>query len=155
MTPILLGKVNRRALAALTLKPTETDLIASNPIWIAEAALEAEAVTFGLFKRETPVGMMSLIDPRARAKDEKDFCISDCLYVWRIMIDADHRGMGIGRDALDFAAEYAALLGLSGLSLTTADQKPGNALGFYKKIGFIPTERRIKGEIELIKRFAP
>jgi diamine N-acetyltransferase len=48
----------------------------------------------------------------------------------------------------------AAAAGFSGMSLTTKDKADGNALAFYLNLGFVPSGRRLRGEIELVKFFA-
>ncbi|WP_425038034.1 GNAT family N-acetyltransferase [Primorskyibacter sp. S187A] len=139
----------------LKLRDNEAALIAPVPEWLAEAAYEPCALTFGLGQAGKAVGLISVVDPRLIAQDEQDDFQSGCLYVWRVMVDSAARGQGIGRAALAFAEGYARLIGLKGVSLTTADKKPGNALIFYEGLGFQPTGRRLHDEIELIRRFDP
>lgn len=148
-----LCRANIDDVQALKIHDEERRLIAPVPEWIAQAAFVEEAVSFGLFAGEHAVGLMTLIDPRL-FEDEKDrepFQI-DCLYVWRVMVDRKQRGRGFGTQAIQFARSYARLVGLKGVSLTTRDDEPGNALPLYKKLGFSPTGRRLEGEIELVWR---
>jgi len=142
------------ALAALGVREDERELIAPNPEWIADAAFVDDAVSYGVFSAGEAVGLLSLIDPRliADEDDGRDRFQSDCLYLWRLMVDRRHRGRGYGRAAIEFAARYAALTGLAGVSLTTMDRIPGNALALYRALGFEPTGRRLDDEIELVRR---
>lgn len=148
-------KVTRRTvfdLSELKVKPEERHLIAPNAEWLADVAHASYAISFGIFEGEIAVGLISLIDPRLMdAEDQEDFQ-SDCLYVWRVMISGDQRGAGYGSAALAFAQDYARLIGLAGVSLTTKDREPANALSFYLGLGFTPTGRRIDDEIELIRK---
>lgn len=143
------------ALMSLRVAGDEKHLIAPVSVWLAEASYLPDAITYGIYEGETPVGLISLIDPRLIDEDDdKSSFQADCLYVWRVMIDHRQRARGYGTAALDFAMNYARCIGLKGLSLTTMDQEVGNALIFYEGLGFAPTGRRIDGEIELVFRNA-
>ncbi len=136
----------------LRVRDAEVKLIAPSAEWIAQASLTDKALTFGAFAEEQPVGLISMIDPRC-VDDEnaRSGYRPDCLYIWRLMIDRDYRSLGYGSKLLEFACDYGALIGLDGVSLTTMDTRPGNALPFYEKRGFKPTGQRIDDEIELIR----
>ncbi len=148
-----LCRANIDDVQGLKIHDKERRLIAPVPEWIAQAAFVDESLSFGLFAGEQAVGLLTLIDPRLfeSDKDREPFQI-DCLYVWRVMVDRDHRGLGFGTQAIQFARGYAGLVGLKGVSLTTRDDEPGNALPLYKNLGFTPTGRRLEGEIELVWR---
>ena len=145
------GRDNVNGLMALRVRDDERHLIAPNPEWIAQAAHVSEAITFGVFAEKRPVGLISLIDPRLVGDDEaRAEFRPDCLWVWRLMVDRERRGRGFGAAAIGHALRYATLSGLDAVSLTTMDAEPGNALGFYERLGFRPTGRRVDGEIELM-----
>lgn len=137
-------------LAALQVAEAERHLIAPTGAWMAQAALTPDARTFGVFAEQCAVGLLSLLDPRTRA--DFDHGLPDHLYIWRVMVDEKARSLGHGAAIVTFAKNYAQLVGLNGVSLTTMDQKPHNALGFYHKQGFKPTGRRLDGEAELVWR---
>ena len=69
------------------------------------------------------------------------------------MVDYNFQGLGLGKQAINFSKQYASLVGLQGVSLTTMDKEDGNALSIYQKLGFAPTGRRLDDEIELIFNF--
>lgn len=137
-------------LLELRVAPAERALIAPTSDWLAEAAHLPDALSFGIFAVDQPVGLVSVIDPRLIDEDDDASQYQpDCLYLWRLMVDHRHRGSGYGTAAVTFVRDLARCLGLSGVSLTTMDQEAGNALDFYMRIGFTPTGRRIHEEIEL------
>lgn len=150
LAPEVLG-----SLLSLKIPDDETHLISPNAEWIAEAAFMSESVTYGIFLGKQPIGLISLIDPRLLDQDdENDHFQGDCLYVWRLMIDKHHRRQGYGRAAIRFAQSYAHLIGQKGVSLTTMDKAPLNALPLYESMGFEPTGRRLDDEVELIWRYS-
>lgn len=138
----------------MKLRVAEADrhLIAPNAEWIAQAALSDDVLTYGMFDGDRAVGMLSLIDPRCIDVGERAHFQEGCLYLWRLMIDGAVRRQGYGRAAVDFAKGYARLIGLDGVSLTTMDRSPVSALPLYEREGFVPTGRRLDGEIELVWR---
>ncbi|SIS66086.1 GNAT family N-acetyltransferase [Neptunomonas antarctica] len=139
------------SLLSLKIPDNEAHLISPNAEWIAEAAFMSKSITYGLFWRKQPVGLISLIDPRLLDQDDdNDHFQGDFLYVWRLMIDQHHRRQGYGRSAIRFAQSYAQLIGQKGVSLTTMDRASLNALPLYQSMGFEPTGRRLDDEIELI-----
>lgn len=143
------------ALASLRVRDEERHLIAPNAPRLERAERTAEALTYGMHRDDRPFGLVFLIDPRLPAiGEEAGHVQADCLYVWRLMIDREHRGRGHGRAAIDFAKAYAQLIGLGGVSLTTKDRAPLNALPLYLGEGFEPTGRRLDDEIELAWRDA-
>lgn len=142
------------ALLALSVRDAETHLLTPVPDWIPEALFTPVSVTFGVYADETAVGLLSLVDPRLIDDGDTEHFQSDCLYVWRVMIDQSHRAQGYGTAALSFAKDYAQLIGLDGLSLTTKDRAEHNAMPLYRALGFTPSGRRLDGEIELVWRSA-
>ncbi|MFD2205705.1 GNAT family N-acetyltransferase [Kiloniella antarctica] len=148
LSPEIMG-----SLLSLKVPDDEAHLITSNAKWIAEAAFMSESVTYGLFSGKNPAGLISFIDPRLMDQnDENKHFQGDCLYVWRLMIDQHHRRKGYGQSAIRFAQSYAQLIGQKGVSLTTMDKAPLNALPLYQSMGFKATGRRLDDEIELVWR---
>ncbi|EPE2685108.1 GNAT family N-acetyltransferase [Vibrio alginolyticus] len=128
---------------------SQSHLIASNAEWIAQASFNEDSVSYGIYINDKAAGLISLIDPRVLEEFNEHFQ-KDHLYVWRLMIDHRFQGYGLGKKAVNFSKQYASLIGLQGLSLTTMDKEEGNALSLYQRLGFIPTGRRLDDEIELI-----
>ena len=137
----------------LSVRDDEKHLISPNTEWLAQAPHFEESQTYGIFHRGTAVGLISIINPLlASADDQRTYYQSNCLYVWRLMIDHGHRHQGHGRAAIAFVLEQAQNRGMEGVSLTTMDKEPGNALPFYESLGFTATGRRLHDEVELIYR---
>jgi len=155
ITFVQLARNNVDALSMLKVRAAEKHLVTANPEWIAQAAFEQVSATFGVFENDVAVGLISLVDPRLFDDEaDREDLQTDCLYVWRVMMDQHHRGKGLGTAAMNFVRDYAVLLGLQGVSLTTKDREAANALAFYEGLNFKPTGRRLDGEIELVWRVA-
>lgn len=153
---VLISRATQDAFLGLRVGTTQGHLIAPNPEWLAEAAFVDESLSFGIVDGTQPVGLISVIDPRACDPPENDndsHFHPDCLYVWRVMIDHRHQGRGLARAALEASGMMARAMGLRGITLTTMDREAGNALGLYTALGFRPTGRRLDDEIELMLRF--
>ncbi|OZS41909.1 spermidine acetyltransferase [Photobacterium sanguinicancri] len=133
----------------LAVGTNQDHLIATNAEWLTQANFNNDSIDFAIYHSGQPAGLISLIDPRIRAIPDDHFQ-PDHLYVWRLMIDHAFQGKGIGNKAVNFAKNYAQLVGLSGVSLTTMDNEQGNAKPLYLANGFTPTGRRLDDEIELI-----
>ena len=73
------------------------------------------------------------------------------LYVWRLLIGADHQRKGYGTAALDFAKAKRIEMGLSCIFISAVDE-PGSAIPLYEKEGFVRTGRIVDGETELVWR---
>lgn len=137
----------------LAVEESQKHLIANNAEWLAEASFNDDSISYGIYFDNKPAGLISLIDPRILDTFDEHFQ-KDHLYVWRVMIDHRFQGKGLGNQAINFSKQYASIVGLKGVSLTTMDKEKGNALSIYQKLGFTPTGRRLDDEIELIFSFA-
>ncbi|MGR5126401.1 GNAT family N-acetyltransferase [Photobacterium swingsii] len=141
------SQFNTEEIIGLSVGEEQDHLISDNTRWLLQAASNCGSVDYGIYYDDQPAGLISLIDPRVVQPD--DHFQPDCLYVWRFMIDNKHQGKGLSKRTLSFVKDYAKLVGLKGVSLTTMDQEKGNALPLYLKHGFEPTGRRLDDEIEL------
>lgn len=147
---------NRGAFDRLSVAPEQANLIAPNKPWLDLALSVPEALSIGLLKDDTPVGLYTLTDTRGIPPIVLSHHFQQgCCYLWHFMLDKSAQGKGLGKAALAAVETHARRCAAMGLSLTTGDQKPGNALPFYAAAGYVPTGRRIEGEIELIKTFGP
>jgi len=154
MSALAFIKVNRLSINELTnlqVKPSQQHLISDNKDWLEEVLARDESLSFGIYHNQAAAGLITLLDPRTTNED-KDHFQPDCLYVWRLMIDQHHQGKQLGESAIAFCQQFATLMGLQGVTLTTMDTEKGNALSFYLSLGFEPTGRRLDGEIELMWR---
>ncbi|MGI9244637.1 MAG: GNAT family N-acetyltransferase, partial [Verrucomicrobiales bacterium] len=125
----LVDRENVVELMYLSVRDDEKHLISPTARWLAQAPHVEESQTYGIFYEGTAVGLISIIDPLlASAEDQQTHYQSNCLYIWRLMIDRAYRGQGHGRAAIRFALQLARDRGNEGISLTTMDQRSGNAL---------------------------
>ena len=68
-------------------------------------------------------------------------------FLWKLLIDEEHQGLGLGGDVVRLVAYIVRREGASEL-LTSYVDKEGGPGPFYAKLGFVPTgERDIEDEI--------
>lgn len=67
--------------------------------------------------------------------NEYDYAHSDYLIVKDLIVDKHHNGLGIGRELINRAAEYALSIGCSKIKLSTHYDNV-ESHKFYNKIGF-------------------
>ena len=147
-------QANRAPFDALCVGVAQLDLIAPNKPWLDLALDVPETQNIGLLEDDAPVGLYSLTDTRGIPEVVlSEHFQRGCSYLWHFMLDASAQGRGLGRLALEMVERHARACEAQGLSLTTGDRKPGNALPFYRAAGCVPTGRRLEDEIELVKRF--
>lgn len=130
------------AILDLAVHDTQTRLVASNAVTVAQAHFEPDGLVRGLWSGEVAVGLFAMIDmfpdhPDARPDDPPN---AACL--WRLMIDRNHQRRGYGTRAMGLVMAQARAWGRSTLCLGVA-QQPGNAERFYRRFGLVPT-----GEVE-------
>ena len=65
----------------------------------------------------------------------------DVAWLTALVVDENHRGLGIGRALVNAVEAYARQLGCERLSVTTHEDRTG-ARAFYPSIGMAPTGRR-------------
>ena len=128
------SRFNTKEIIGLSVQEDQDHLISCNTRWLLEAANNCASIDYGIYLDGQPAGLISLIDPRILAPDEHFH--PDCLYVWRFMVDQNYQGKGLSKSAINFAKDYAKLMGLNGVTLTTMDQETGNALPFVFKAWF-------------------
>ncbi|MDG1118714.1 MAG: GNAT family N-acetyltransferase [Flavimaricola sp.] len=156
MPDITLRPVTRddlRPLFRLKVNPEQADFVAPNEITLAQAPYETGAEVFGLWQGETLVGMIATID-MARHAYRMEGDDAESLYIWRLMVGAEHQGKGYGRAALAAMHERANGGGFRRLSLSVV---PTNsvAIALYESVGFQNSGRIIDGEMLLLKDLEP
>ena len=124
-------------LIQLDVAPEQQGLVGSVAKSIAQASVRPAGTPLGIYDGDTPVGLLLLWDVR-RDPDEP----ADQLYVWRIMVDANHQRKGYGAKAMHWVIDEARRLGMASVGLSHQDL-PGHAGPFYEKIGF-----RYTGKVE-------
>nr|WP_316630091.1 GNAT family N-acetyltransferase [uncultured Brevundimonas sp.] len=142
------------ALIRLKVGDDQTRLVSPNAVTIAQAYVEPHAWVRGLWAGGDAVGLVAMIDPRPDDPVNEDDLPEDAAYLWRLMIDSAHQGRGYGRQAVEIAIEQARRWGFAKLCLHLS-QEAGNALAFYRRFGFEPTDRVDDGERLLIGPVPP
>ena len=131
------------ALIKLRVSSTQEAFVASNATSLAQAAYEPLGRPLGLYVDGQPVGFLLLFDAQHDPTDPRD-----TLYVWRLMVAADHQGQGVGRRAMAWVIDEARRAGVAHVTLSHVD-KPGHAGAFYQKLGFAYTGKVDDGELEM------
>ena len=123
------GADNVEELLKLAVAAEQRAFVADVAKSLAQAAYRPPGRPLGLYLGEQPVGFLLLWDSR-RDPDEP----ADQLYVWRLMIDAQHQRLGHGRSAMAWVVEEARRLGVARVALSHVEGNPAG--GFYRKLGF-------------------
>lgn len=85
-----------RGICAPSVAPAQRRFVATNAESIAEAYFTKEAWFRAVYADETPVGFVMLHDDPREPR----------YYLWRFMVDAEHRGKGYGRRAMGLLVEH-------------------------------------------------
>jgi len=105
---------NMKECVALQVLPEQRNFVASNAISLAEAYCENKAyaetgkgniaVPYAIYKDSKMVGfiMYGYFPPGNEEEDDEDYYNDDehYYYVWRLFIDKEHQGKGIGRETV-------------------------------------------------------
>ncbi len=150
LTPIEITRDNLSAFLLMDVTPEQVaaDLVASNAITLAQAQFEPGSRVLGLVDGDIPVGLLAIIDPEAPGVEVEPDEPQNALYVWRLMIAADHQGKGYGKAAMEIAFAEARRHGRTTLFLS-AEEHPLSAIPFYERLGLTRTGRVVEGEVEL------
>jgi diamine N-acetyltransferase len=91
----------------------------------------------GVLRNSQPAGFVMCADQTEQQKDP---------WLWRLLVDKSHQGVGVGTFALTSVIKRYRELGMQRV-LTSWHPGEGNAGDFYKKIGFVETGEKIGEEI--------
>jgi histidinol dehydrogenase len=108
-------------------------LVASVERSLAQVAYEPAGRAVAMYDGDVPVGMMLLYD----ARQDKERPASQ-LYLWRILVDAQHQRRGYGRLAMSWLIDEARRMGVAEVGLSHVERE-GHAGPFYEKLGFAYT----------------
>lgn len=138
--------VTLREITKETLRPflnmnvaeAQKEMVAPNPVSIAQAHFEPKAWFRGIYADETPVGFIMLFDD----PDEPVY------FLWRLMVADGFQGMGYGRQAIALLIEYVKTRpNATELKVSHVPELPGNPGPFYQKLGFEYTGEEDDGEL--------
>ncbi len=136
------------ALLGLSVAPEQQRFVASNSVTLAQAAYNPSSTVCGVWKDDTPIGLVAWVDtshPEAELDPEDE---PDCLYLWRLMIGHQWQRRGFGREILAQLERRARVQQRSFLYVS-AVEGPGSPLAFYEKAGFRRTGAISDGEVVL------
>jgi diamine N-acetyltransferase len=126
---------NLNEVADLRVAPGQTELVADNAYSIAQALLDPSGHCRAAYVENNPAGFVY-----TRLLNE-----GKLLYICRFMVDQHQQGRGVGRAIMNelmhqaFSSDQLQLIDLS------VRHESGNAEGFYRKCGFIPTGEPYRG----------
>jgi diamine N-acetyltransferase len=115
--------------------------VASNIKSMAEAAVHGEAWPRAICEGDTAVGFLMLYDPSLVPDPEsRDF------YLWRLMVDQQHQGRGIGQTALRLLIDHVRTRPGAQELVTSIVEPAPQLLAFYGGLGFVATDEFDDGE---------
>jgi diamine N-acetyltransferase len=115
--------------------------VASNIKSMAEAAVHGEAWPRAICEGDTVIGFLMLYDPSLVPDPEsRDF------YLWRLMVDEQHQGRGIGQAALRLLIDHVRTRPGAQELVTSIVEPAPQLLAFYGGLGFVATDEFDDGE---------
>jgi histidinol dehydrogenase len=139
---------NLDAVLRLAVAPGQRRFVATVERSLAQVAYEPAGWPMAIYSGDDPAGFMLLYDAR---KDRED--PAEQLYIWRLMVDARHQRLGLGRRAIQWVVDEARRMGLPAVGLSHV-MAPGHAGPFYQKLGFSYSGKIEDGEHEMLLRIA-
>jgi len=137
-----------RTLWRLEVADDQRDFVAPNLATLAAGPYEGGAHPMGIWRGDTAVGFLSMIDAREHLHPE-DGDDPESAYLWRFMIAEGHQNQGHGRAALLLLADWVRARGLARFYTSVVPENLA-ALALYESVGFKKTGRLVDGEIELL-----
>ena len=147
-TAVTLREITRdniREVLALHVGPQQKPFVASNANSVAEAHVYQEAWVKAIYADETPVGLVMLHDENL--KDEP--VIRHYYFLWRLMICAEQQGNGFGRRAVELVIEQVKSNPDATDLFVSYVPGDGSPEGFYMKLGFEHTGKKVGEELEM------
>jgi GNAT superfamily N-acetyltransferase len=131
-----IGDTNTASVHALRTTPDQERFVSSVVDSLAEAAEVPQANPWfrAVYAHEQPVGFVMLawdVDPQPPG-------IVGPWYLWKLLIDHRHQGLGYGHEVVRQIVELVRSQGATEL-LTSYALGDGSPAGFYQRLGFVPT----------------
>jgi diamine N-acetyltransferase len=120
-----------------TLSEQQRRMVAPNAQSIAQAHFSDKAWFRAIYAGEVPVGFIMLYDDPIKPE----------YFMWRLMIAGPHQGKGYGRKAVEQLIAYVCTRPGATELLTSYVPIEGGPEGFYRKLGFEPTDEVHDGEV--------
>jgi diamine N-acetyltransferase len=126
-----------RAVCRLLVAPAQRGFVAPNAVSFAEALFEPKAWYRAIVADDLPVGFVMLYDDPEQPQ----------YFLWRLMIDHRHQGLGFGRRAIELVVEHVRSRPNATALLVSWLPGPGSPEPLYLDLGFEPTGEVDEGEI--------
>ena len=135
---------NRAEVESLAVTQQQEAFVPGIPDSLAEAAETPDACPWyrAVYVGESPVGFVMISDNIPPGRPE----YIGPYYLWRLLIDARHQGLGYGSAALDLVVHYVRSRPAADTLLTSYVPGNGSPVGFYLRYGFTPTGEVHDGE---------
>ena len=127
---------NRAAVLALRVAPEQERFVGSVRGALADAAAYPQAHPWfrAIYANDEPVGFVMVSwDVESRPP-----VIIGPWFLWKIIIDEQHQGLGYGAAAVRRVADVVRSAGATELLTSYVPDDTGPA-GFYRRLGFVPT----------------
>jgi diamine N-acetyltransferase len=141
--PVTLREVTRHNIQTLMMLDAGEGgrQVASNAKSMAQAAVYGEAWPRAIYAGDDVVGFIMLYDPsRVAEPEDPEF------FLWRLMVDHEWQGRGIGLAALRLLIEHVRTRPHLGEMYTSIVEPAPQLLRFYGQAGFEVIDRYIDGE---------
>jgi diamine N-acetyltransferase len=138
---------NRAAVEALAVGAPQAEYVAGVAESLVEAAETPDACPWyrAAYADDTPVGFIMISDGITVANP----AYLGPYYLWRLLIDRRHQGLGYGGAALRLVVDYVRGRPGARVLLTSVVQGPASPIGFYLRQGFRATGEVHEGELVL------
>ena len=138
MPTVTLREITRdtvREVCRLKLKPGQENFVAPNALSLAEALFSPEAWYRAICADGHIVGFVMLWDDTQSPTPPEQ----PVVFLWRLMVAADHQGQGIGQAAM--AQVLAHVRSRPGITCFRSSfvGGEGGPERFYRQLGFVPT----------------
>jgi diamine N-acetyltransferase len=134
-----------RSVLKLSVAESQKGFVADNAVSLAQALFAPEAWYRAIYVGDEPVGFVMLSDDSLKTPPPERPAIG----VWRLMIDGQHQGRGIGAAAMRLVIEHVRRKGLFETLELSYVPGPGCPEPFYLGLGFRHTGRIDEGEVVL------
>jgi len=134
-----------RQITGLSVSPEQQRFVASNAISLAEALFSPDAWYRAIYAGESPAGFVMLYDESLRATPPPNPQVA----LWRLMVDTQFQGQGVGTAALEQIIAHVRSKGLFSSLLVSYVPALGCPEKFYLRAGFKHTGKVDGGEVVL------
>jgi diamine N-acetyltransferase len=134
-----------RAVTKLSVAESQKGFVAPNAVSLAQALFAPEAWYRAIYFGEELAGFVMLEDESLLSPPPPEPEVG----VWRLMIDVNFQGQGIGRAAMLQVIEHVRRKGLFTSLQLSYVPGPGCPEPFYLSLGFLHTGRTEQGEVVL------